>query len=120
MAVLHGVPNAMQPSGMDFGHIVYAQTSSAVQRRMSEILPGDIIALYDAKFKGHKGLQTYHQSVGVGEPLVGVINEFETKKSKVRVFQANQHVGQQTVESVSYRLEDMKSGHVKIFRVLES
>ncbi|KAH7908826.1 hypothetical protein BJ138DRAFT_1156731 [Hygrophoropsis aurantiaca] len=141
-AVLDQVPNALQPSSPDleFGYLVYAQTADAVLRRASEIMPGDIIALYDARLKGHKGIQTYHQSVGVGEPLIGVVHEFETKKSKVRVYQANQHVGQQvrglnrfarsfmltsknnlqTVESASYRLEDLKSGHVKVFRVLDS
>jgi len=30
-----------------------------------------------------------------GGPVVGVISELEPKKSKLRVFQANQHVGQQ-------------------------
>ncbi|KAH7924515.1 hypothetical protein BV22DRAFT_1066606 [Leucogyrophana mollusca] len=121
-AVLGQVSTALQPSGpeADFGYLVYAQTAGAVLRRASDIMPGDVIVLYDARLKGHKGLQTYHQSVGVVEPLVGVVHEFEAKKSKVRVYQANQHVGQQTVESASYRLEDLKSGHVKVFRVLEA
>jgi hypothetical protein len=30
------------------------------------------------------------------------------------------HALLQTVESVSYRLEDLKSGSIKVFRVLES
>ncbi|KAL0062309.1 assembly of actin patch protein [Marasmius tenuissimus] len=90
------------------------QTGSSVQKRASEILPGDIVWLKDAKLKGHKGLHTYTQHVGEGdEACVGVVSEFEAKKFKVRVFQANQHVGQQTVESVSYRMEDLKSGVVK-------
>jgi len=57
---------------------------------------------------------------GRGGPLVGIVSEFDSKKSKVRVWQANQHVGQQTVENVSYRLEDLKSGQVKVYRVLEA
>ncbi|KAF5377964.1 hypothetical protein D9615_006705 [Tricholomella constricta] len=113
-AVLSEVPNATLPiSPASYGYLVYMQTGNAVQKRASEIMPGDIMVLQDAKLKGHKGLQTYHQSVGVGEQLVGVVSEFEPKKSKVRLFQANQHVGQQTVEAVSYRLEDLKSGTVK-------
>jgi len=83
-------------------------------------MPGDVVTLFDAKLKGHKGLQIYSQHVGIAEPLVGIISEFEQKKSKIKVFHANQHVGQQTVESVSYRLEDLKSGTVKIFRALET
>ncbi|KAF8547171.1 hypothetical protein OG21DRAFT_958184 [Imleria badia] len=132
-AVLAQVPGVMYPgagaapilsSDDDWGYVVYAQTGSAVQRRVSDILPGDVIAFSDAKLKGHKGLHAYTQTAGAGErgggPLVGIVSEFEGKKSKVRVWQANQHVGQQTVENVSYRLEDLKSGQVKVYRVLEA
>ncbi|PCH39841.1 hypothetical protein WOLCODRAFT_88321 [Wolfiporia cocos MD-104 SS10] len=121
-AVLNQVPNALQPEPPYdmFGYLIYAQAGSSVQRRVSDVMPGDIIVLQDAKFKGHKGLQMYHQTVGAGEPLYAVIADCEVKKSKVKVFQANQHVGQQTVESASYRLEDLKSGSIKIYRVLET
>jgi hypothetical protein len=138
-AVIAQVPDAQRASSdnEDWGHLIYAQTASSVQRRVSDIMPGDVIAFWDAKLKGHKGLHTYNQSVGVGEggPLLGVVSEVEGKKSKVRVWQANQHVGQQvsllrrwrrrangaltqkatqTVENASYRLEDLKSGYVKV------
>ncbi|KAF7332553.1 Sh3 domain-containing protein [Mycena kentingensis (nom. inval.)] len=119
-AALRDTPNAATPipPAPSWGYLVYSQSAGAVQKRLSDIMPGDIVALFDAKFKGHKGLATYSQTVGAGEPLVGIVSEFEGKKSKVRVFQANQHVGQQTVEAVSYRLEDLKSGLVKVYRVL--
>ncbi|KJA14491.1 hypothetical protein HYPSUDRAFT_208665 [Hypholoma sublateritium FD-334 SS-4] len=121
-AVLAMVPNAaVGPNAAgEYGYLVYMQNGPAVQKRASDIMPGDIVEIHDAKLKGHKGLQTYHQNVGgAGEALVGVVGEFEAKKTKIRVFHANQHVGQQTVESVSYRLEDLKSGLVKVYRVLE-
>ncbi|PIL22717.1 hypothetical protein GSI_15410 [Ganoderma sinense ZZ0214-1] len=120
--VIRTVPNAAQPTASldSYGYLVYNQIGGAVQRRASDIMPGDVVVVSEAKFKGHKGLQSYSQTVGVGEPLVGVIGDFELKKSKVKVFQANQHVGHQSVESVSYRLEDLKSGEVKIYRVLEA
>ncbi|EPQ54681.1 hypothetical protein GLOTRDRAFT_43067 [Gloeophyllum trabeum ATCC 11539] len=113
-AVLSEVPNASAPSPPSYGYLVYSQTGATVQKRISDIMPGDILTAHDAKLKGHKGLQTYHQNIGAEELLVGVVTEFEAKKHKVRVFQANQHVGQQTVESVSYRLEDLKSGTIKV------
>jgi len=121
-AVLSRVPNASPiDDSTNLGYLIYAQSGASVQKRTAEIMPGDIIMLQDAKLKGHKGLQSYHQSVGEGgEPLFGIVGEFEGKKNKARVFQANQHVGQQTVESVSYRLEDLKAGNIKVFRVLES
>ncbi|KAF9533200.1 hypothetical protein CPB83DRAFT_846035 [Crepidotus variabilis] len=122
-AVLTDVPNAAG-EGVNtgqYGYLIYAQNGSNVQKRASDIMPGDLVELQDAKLKGHKGLQAYQQAVGgPNESVVGIIGEFEAKKSKIRVFQANQHVGQQTVESVSYRLEDLKSGTVKIYRILEA
>ncbi|KAJ7069278.1 hypothetical protein C8F01DRAFT_1015094 [Mycena amicta] len=106
------------PASHAWGYLVYSQSAGVVQKRLTDIMPGDVVVLFDAKFKGHKGLTTYSQTVGAGEPLVGVVSEFEAKKSKVRVFQANQHVGAQTVEAASYRLEDLKSGICKVYRVL--
>ncbi|KAJ7214034.1 hypothetical protein GGX14DRAFT_618114 [Mycena pura] len=119
-AALDETPNAARAVPPAWGYLVYAQSAGSVQKRLSDIMPGDIVALFDAKFKGHKGLAAYSQTVGAGEPLVGVVSEFEQKKSKIRVFQANQHVGHQTVEAASYRLEDLKSGIVKVYRVLEA
>ncbi|THH18365.1 hypothetical protein EW146_g2598 [Bondarzewia mesenterica] len=121
-AVLAQVPNA-QPApaaGIEYGYLVYAQTGGSVHTRASEIMPGDVIVLEDAKLKGHKGLHAYSIVVGEGTPCLGVVCDFDTKKVKVKALQANQHVGQATVESVSYKLEDLKSGSVKVYRVLEA
>lgn len=94
-AVLAQVPNAALVLPPSYGYVIYVQAGPSVQKRASDIMPGDVVALYDARLKGHKGIHTYHQTVGAPEPLVGIISEFEPKKSKIRVFQANQHVGQQ-------------------------
>ena len=99
-AVLAGVPNAapIAVASGEYGYLVYAQNGSLVQKRASEIMPGDIVEIHEGKLKGHKGLQTYHQNVGgSGEALLGIVGEFEAKKTKIRVFHANQHVGQQQV-----------------------
>jgi len=94
-ATISQVAHAAPITSESYGFLTYVQNGSSVQRRSSDILPGDIVVLRDAKFKGHKGLQNYVQNVGVSEAVVGVICDFEVKRSKVRVFQANQHVGQQ-------------------------
>ena len=99
-AVLTQVATARVPSQMSkypYGHLIYAQTADTVQKRLAEIMPGDVITLEEARFKGYKGLhQSYQQNVGFnGVPVVGVVGEFDTKKSKVKVFEANQHVGGQ-------------------------
>jgi hypothetical protein len=102
-AVLSQVPNAVVPAPQAYGYVIYVQSGTTVQRRASEIMPGDVVMLSDAKFKGHKGLQTYTQTVGAGEPVLGVVSEFEVKKCKIRVFEANQHVGQQVSAYTSFR-----------------
>ena len=102
LTALREVPNAKQPdSGLGFGYLVYSQNASAVQRRASDIMPGDVIVLQDAKLKGHKGLQIYHQNVGAGQAICAIVADYEVKKAKVKVFQANQHVGQEVRRSMS-------------------
>ena len=97
-AVLADVPNVTDVSvdTGEYGYLIYSQNGSVVQKRASDIMPGDIIEFLDARFKGHKGLHAYQQTVGgSGELVIGIVGEFETRKSKIKVFQANQHVGQQ-------------------------
>jgi myosin tail region-interacting protein MTI1 len=95
--VLEKVPNVsmVEEDASSFGYLIYAQTGSSVTKRAAEIMPGDIIALQDAKLKGHKGIQAYHQTVGAGTPVVAVVCEYEPKKSKVKAYQASQQVGNQ-------------------------
>jgi len=114
-ATLAGTPGAYKAS---YGWLVFSQNGASVQRRSSDIMPGDIIVLTDAKLKGHKGLQGY--STQLSGELVGVVCEFEAKKSKVKVWQPALHPNSYpAVESVSYRLEDLKSGSVMVYRVAE-
>ncbi|KAI0772221.1 hypothetical protein BC629DRAFT_1291402 [Irpex lacteus] len=115
-AVLNQVPNASKPAPPydNFGYLIYEQSGGSVVRHVADIMPGDIIVLHDAKLKGHKGIQIYNQHVGANEPVAAVVGDFEQKKSKVKALQANQHVGHDSVDAVSYRLEDLKSGSVKV------
>ena len=97
-AVLDQIPDAFSD---DYGHVIYSQNGASVQKRASDIKPGDVIVLQDARFKGHKGLSSYSWHVGAGDvPLVGIIHEFEGKKSKVRVFQAAMHPNSYPVCSI--------------------
>ena len=119
-AALAQVPRAWKAS---YGHLIYSQNGSSVLRRSSTIMPGDIIQLTEAKLKGHKGLQSYHQTAGTAQdPVVGIVSEFEGKKSKVKVFQANQHVGSQVCSQLlwngficrrSYTLPDCRGSELQ-------
>jgi hypothetical protein len=77
-------------------YLIYEQKESVVLKRAVNIMPGDVVVFQDATLKGFKGLQRYTQNVGLnGRPFFGVIGELEMKKSKLRVYQANNKVGQQ-------------------------
>jgi hypothetical protein len=103
-AVLENVPNAstVEEDASSFGHLIYAQTGSSVSKRVADIMPGDIITLQDAKLKGHKGLQTYHQNVGEGALVAAVVIEYEPKKSKVKAYQTSHQVGSQVCYMINY------------------
>ena len=102
-AVLDEVPNAsaVEEDASSFGYLIYAQTGSSVTKRAADIMPGDIIVLQDAKLKGHKGIQTYHRTVGAETPVVAVVGEYEPKRLKVRAYQASQHVGSQVCHTIN-------------------
>jgi hypothetical protein len=89
------VPNASAAQGPgEYGFLVYAQTAAQVHTRLADIMPGDIVVLEGAKFKGHKGLHSYNMSAGESAPCMGVVSEFDPKKLKLRALQANKRVGQ--------------------------
>ncbi|KAL7414830.1 hypothetical protein BDY24DRAFT_384729 [Mrakia frigida] len=102
------------PTTTSFGHLIFHQSSQDLLARRDDIRPGDVITLSSASFKGKKGLQSYAMEVGQG---VAIVLEFEVKKSKIRVVQAAGKANHYpTLESVSYRLEDLKAGDVRVFR----
>ncbi|KAF8301466.1 hypothetical protein DL93DRAFT_2038861, partial [Clavulina sp. PMI_390] len=92
---------------LEYGPLIYVQSGNAVQKKASDIMPGDIAVVTGAKLKGHKGLSSYSVQV---EWAVGIVNEWEDKKGKLKLWQAS-------VESVSYRLDDLKSGQIKVSKL---
>ncbi len=81
-----------------YGYLIHSQNGSTVTRRCpAEILPGDIILFDNCHFQGRKGLQSYSIQIGTptaeGDDVIGIINEVEGKKHKVKVYHANQHIG---------------------------
>ncbi|KZO92665.1 hypothetical protein CALVIDRAFT_567152 [Calocera viscosa TUFC12733] len=123
LAALDMVPSAMKPlTPHAYGHLIFAMSGQSLQRRTSDIMEGDVAVITDAEFKGRRGLVPYHQHVGsASDPLVGIVHEFEPKNSKIRVLTASQHPNHYpTIESVSYRLEDLKQGTFKVYRIAQA
>ena len=103
-AVLERVPNTstVQEGGSSFGYLIYVQSGPSVTRRIVDIKPGDIITLQDAKLKGPKGLRTYHQDVGQGVPVVAIIDEYRSRKSTVKAYQAYHQAGNQVRHTTNH------------------
>ena len=78
------VPNAAPISVVasgEYGYLVCAQNGFSVQRRVGEIMPGD-------------NVWSDRRIIKMWEALLGIW-EFESKKSKIRVFHASLYIRQQ-------------------------
>lgn len=125
-------PQTLGPVGSSFGAIILAQAGSTTVDRGAdeEVRPGDVVALHGADLKGKKGITNYHATFGTPqEPTFAVVVESESKKRKLRcVLQgpagsAGSSTGSRLAstakgpEEVSLRLDDVKGGLVRVFRV---
>jgi len=120
LSLVRPLKTALMPVGTrSYGALVYANLANASTQQFDEIRPGDIITFRNAKFAGHKGglHQKYAQDVGTH---VGVVFEWDGTKKKIRVWeQGNQEKGKRPkVRDESYRVADLKSGEVRVWRVM--
>ncbi|KAK0533534.1 assembly of actin patch protein [Tilletia horrida] len=115
---------ALGPIGASFGAPILHQAGPTVlEQGPDEIRPGDVLVLFGTEFKGKKAaLSTYHHTFGSArEPAFAVLVENESKKNRLRV--AIQSVasggkkGGGGVEEVSLRMDDLRAGVLKVFRV---
>lgn len=100
-----------------YGALVYANLANASTQSYDEIRPGDIVTFRNAKFQGKAGAMHAKYSVDVGKPdHVGVVVEWDGSKKKVRVWeQGREH---KKVKPESFRMGDLRSGEVRIWRVM--
>ncbi|KAJ9107396.1 hypothetical protein QFC21_000846 [Naganishia friedmannii] len=108
---------AMSEAGLDanttFGTLIWEQQGHTIQQRQDDIRIGDIVVLHDVKLKGKKGLLSYTQQAGsVQEPVFAVCSHVDEKKTKIKVYQNDRG----HADNVTYRLDDLQSGLVRIFR----
>lgn len=110
--------DALSPvSTRAYGALVYANLANASTQSYDEIRPGDIITFRNAKFQGKAGAMHAKYAVDVGKPdHVGVVLEWDGSKKKVRVWeQGREH---KKVKPESFRMGDLRSGEVRVWRVV--
>ena len=117
--VLSQIPTALPPVGTSLGALILTQVGPPIMEQGSdEVKPGDIVSCTNADFKGKKGLAPYHMTFGTpSEPTVAIVTEVETKKNKLRCIVQSPNNKKGLADEVSLRMDDLKSGIVKVFRV---
>ncbi|CAK7270054.1 hypothetical protein SEPCBS57363_003907 [Sporothrix epigloea] len=110
--------DALLPVGTRaYGALVYSNLANASTSQQDEIRAGDIITLRNAKFQGKHGAMHAKYSMEVGKPdHVAVVGEWDGTKKKVRAWEQGRE--SKKVKLESYKLDDLRSGEVKIWRVM--
>ena len=118
MELLRPLSAALPPVGTrSYGALVYANMANASTQQQDVMRAGDIISFRNAKFQGKHGPMHAKYSAEVGKPdHVGVVAEWDGTKKKVRAWEQGRE--NKKVKLESYKLDDLRSGEVKIWRVV--
>lgn len=116
--LLRPFPDALPPIGARaYGALVYANLANASTTQNDEIRPGDIITLRNTKFQGKHGPMHAKYSAEVGKPdHVAVVSEWDGTKKKIRAWEQGRESKKVRVES--FKLDDLRSGEVRVWRVM--
>lgn len=116
--LLSAYPDALRPVGTRaFGALVYANMANASTTQTDEIRPGDILTIRNGRFQGKHGPMHAKYTAEVGKPdHVAVVAEWDGTKKKVRAWEQGRE--SKKVKMESYKLDDLRSGEVKVWRVM--
>ncbi|KAI1386295.1 uncharacterized protein F4822DRAFT_409559 [Hypoxylon trugodes] len=116
--LLKPLKNALLPVGTrSYGALVYANLANASTQLNDQIRPGDIVSIRNAKFQGKHGPMHAKYSMEVGKPdHVAIVSEWDGVKKKIRAWEQGRE--SKKVKQESFKLEDLRSGEVKIWRVM--
>lgn len=110
------VPGALPPVGTRaYGALVYANLGNASIQQNDEIRPGDVVTFRNARFQGHKGGLHQKYNVEVKEH-VAVVVDWDGIKKKIRGWEQGRDGRKVKVEG--YKVGDLRSGEVKVWRVV--
>ncbi|RDA88642.1 hypothetical protein CP532_4088 [Ophiocordyceps camponoti-leonardi (nom. inval.)] len=110
--------DALAPVGTrSYGALVYANMANASTQQYDVIRPGDIMSTRNARFQGKHGPMHAKYTMDVGKPdHVAVVAEWDGTKKKVKAWEQGRE--SKKVKLESFRLDDLRSGEVKIWRVV--
>lgn len=116
--LISALPEALPPVGVRaYGALVYANLANATVQQLDEIRSGDIITFRNAKFQGHRGPMKSKYAFDVGKPdHIGIVVDWDGTKKKVRAWEQGRESKKVRIES--FKLSDMRSGEVKVWRVM--
>lgn len=118
LSLLSPLREALPPVGVRaYGALVYANLANATVQQLDEIRPGDIVTFRNAKFQGHRGPMHSKYNTEIGKPdHAGVVVDWDGTKKKVRAWEQGREG--KKVKMESFKLGDMRSGEVKVWRVM--
>ncbi|KAF4122970.1 myosin tail region-interacting protein MTI1 [Geosmithia morbida] len=118
LELLRPFRDALKPVGTRaFGALVYSNMGNASTQQHDVIRAGDIISIRNARFQGKHGPMHAKYSAEVGKPdHVAVVAEWDGTKKKVRAWEQGRE--SKKVKQESFKLDDLRSGEVKIWRVM--
>jgi len=116
--LIHAIPGALPPVGTRaYGALVYTNLANATVQQNDEIRAGDIVSFRNTKLQGHKGPMKQKYNIEVGKPdHVGIVVDWDGTKKKIRAWEQGRESKKVKIES--YKLSDLKSGEVKVWRVM--
>ncbi|KAI1197999.1 hypothetical protein F5X97DRAFT_166596 [Nemania serpens] len=116
--LIRPLKEALLPVGTRaYGALVYHNLANASTQLNDEIRPGDILSIRNAKFQGKHGPMHAKYTTEVGKPdHVAIVAEWDGTKKKVRAWEQGRE--SKKVKQESFKLEDLRSGEVKIWRVM--
>ncbi|KAM3076193.1 assembly of actin patch protein [Clarireedia jacksonii] len=118
MELLKPLPGVLMPVGSrGYGAIVYSNLGNASTQQFDEIRQGDIVTFRNTRFQGKHGSMHTKYTAEVGKPdHVGVVAEWDGTKKKLRAWEQGRE--SKKVKLESFKLDDLRSGEVKIWRVM--
>ncbi|KAL4914699.1 hypothetical protein BDW62DRAFT_204327 [Aspergillus aurantiobrunneus] len=116
--LLNPLSDALRPVGnRAYGALVYSNMANASVQQNDEIRAGDIVSFRNARFQGHRGTMHQKYSVEVGKPdHVGIVVDWDGTKKKIRAWEQGRE--SKKVKMESFKLNDMRSGECKVWRVM--